>query len=43
MKTIIKSEVPPCLRQAQGKGWNWDEFRTKISPEAYNLFMEAMK
>ena len=21
----------------------WDEFRSKISPEAYNLFMEAMK
>lgn len=42
MKTIIKSEVPPCLRQAQGKGWNWDEFRTNAYDDYLSVRSQAL-
>lgn len=28
MKTIIKSEVPECLQEAETRGWDWNSFHT---------------
>lgn len=42
MKTIVKSEVPPCLRQAQGKGWNWDEFRANAYDDYLSVRSQAL-
>lgn len=42
MKTIVKSEAPPCLRQARGKGWDWDEFHANAHDDYLRARNQAL-